>query len=103
MDSSSNSSSTFPFRRGLSRSAPASSGRPRKRGSGRSTRKSLEDRFADWVTRRHRVARHEIHLDRRRIYILPTTYGYCYALTLLLMLLGALNYNNSMALPFTFL
>ncbi len=68
-----------------------------------SVRRSLGERFADWVTRHHKVARHEIRIDRRRIYILPTAYGYCYALILLLMLIGALNYNNSMAFLFTFL
>lgn len=88
MNSSSNSSSTSPSLR-YSRE--------------RSAQRSLEDRFADWVTRHHRVARQEIHIDRRRIYILPTAYGYCYALSLLLMLIGALNYNNSMAFLFTFL
>jgi uncharacterized protein (DUF58 family) len=66
-------------------------------------RRRLTDRFADWIMRRYPAARHEIYIDRRRIYILPTIYGYYYALALLLMLLGALNYNNSMAFMLTFL
>ncbi len=60
-------------------------------------------RFINWVTRHQRVASHEITLHKRRIYILPTAWGYSYALTLLLMLLGAMNYNNSMAFGLTFL
>lgn len=32
----------------------------------------------------------------QRIYIIPTRYGYAYAALLLLMLLGAINYNNSL-------
>jgi len=37
-------------------------------------------------------------LHRRRIYVLPTRFGLFYALLLLTMLLGALNYNNNPAL-----
>lgn len=42
-----------------------------------------------------------IRLDRRRIYILPTSFGLIFALILLVMLLGALNYNNNSALLLT--
>lgn len=42
-----------------------------------------------------------IRLDRRRIYILPTGFGFIFALILLVMLLGALNYNNNSALLLT--
>ncbi len=42
-----------------------------------------------------------IRLSRRRIYILPTTFGFVFALVLLVMLLGALNYNNNSALLLT--
>ncbi len=68
-----------------------------------SLRDCLQTRFINWVTRRQTVAAHEIILHKQRIYILPTTWGHCYALTVLLMLLGAMNYNNSMAFAFTFL
>ena len=37
-------------------------------------------------------------LDRRRVYVLPTRFGLFFALTLLVMGLGALNYNNNPAL-----
>ncbi len=44
-----------------------------------------------------------IVLHRRRIYILPTRYGGLFALLLLLMLIGAINYNNSLGFALTFL
>ena len=37
-------------------------------------------------------------IDRRRIYVLPTPFGLFYALLVLAMVLGALNYNNNPAL-----
>jgi len=39
-----------------------------------------------------------VRVDRRRIYVLPTRFGSFYALLVLAMLLGALNYNNNPAL-----
>ena len=68
-----------------------------------SARDALRTRCINWVTRRYPVATHEIILHKRRVYILPTVWGYSYALTVLVMLLGAMNYNNSMAFAFTFL
>jgi len=44
-----------------------------------------------------------IRLDRRRVYILPTRAGALFAMVLLAMLLGAINYNNSLAYALTFL
>src|SRR5690606_11975164 len=37
-------------------------------------------------------------LDRRRVYILPTAFGWFFGLLLLAMAVGALNYNNNPAL-----
>ncbi|GAB3383012.1 DUF58 domain-containing protein [Lysobacter fragariae] len=37
-------------------------------------------------------------IDRRRVYVLPTGFGLFYAVSLLTMVLGALNYNNNPAL-----
>lgn len=37
-------------------------------------------------------------LDRRRVYVLPTRFGLFYAVLLMAMTLGALNYNNNPAL-----
>ena len=42
-------------------------------------------------------------LHRRNVYILPTKYGLMFAALLLLMLIGAINYNNSLAYLVTFL
>ncbi|MDP2962110.1 MAG: DUF58 domain-containing protein [Sulfurimicrobium sp.] len=42
-------------------------------------------------------------LTQGRLYILPTRHGLIYALMLLVMLLGAINYANSMGLVLTFL
>ena len=42
-------------------------------------------------------------LDRRRIYILPTRHGYLFAFILLLMLIGSINYNNSLGFALTFM
>ncbi|MDM8559802.1 DUF58 domain-containing protein [Candidatus Parabeggiatoa sp. HSG14] len=42
-------------------------------------------------------------LERRRIYILPTQAGLMFALVLFVMLLGSMNYNNSMGYALTFL
>ena len=44
-----------------------------------------------------------IQLNRRRIYILPTRFGFMFTILLLIMLLGSINYNNSMAFILTFL
>ena len=42
-------------------------------------------------------------LNRRRIFILPTRHGLFFAVVLFIMLLGAINYNNSLAYMLTFL
>lgn len=44
-----------------------------------------------------------VQLDRSRIFILPTTTGLLFAGVLLIMLFGAITYNNSMGHLFTFL
>lgn len=60
-------------------------------------------RINRWIaTRTPRIAGPWI-INRRRVYILPTRYGYGYALLLMVMLLGAMNYSNSMAFALTFL
>jgi uncharacterized protein (DUF58 family) len=63
----------------------------------------LREPAVRWLRRREHPAGQEITLHRRRIYILPTRAGYVYALMLIVMLLGALNYSNSMAFLLTFL
>ena len=44
-----------------------------------------------------------VHLDRSRVFILPTGAGLAFAGLLLVMLFGAINYNNSLGHAFTFL
>lgn len=44
-----------------------------------------------------------IVLGQRRVYILPTRYGFLYALVLVMMVLGAINYNLSLGFVLTFL
>lgn len=44
-----------------------------------------------------------VRLTARRIYILPTRHGVLFALVLLIMLFGAINYNNSLGYALTFL
>ncbi len=44
-----------------------------------------------------------VRLDRRRIYVLPTRFGLFFALLLVVMSVGALNYNNNPALLMAFL
>jgi uncharacterized protein (DUF58 family) len=46
---------------------------------------------------------HALTLERRRIYALPTRYGLLFAAMLLVMLLGSINYNNSLGFMLTFL
>ena len=43
------------------------------------------------------------HLHRRNVYILPTKLGLLFANLLMLMLIGAINYNNNLAYFMTFL
>jgi uncharacterized protein (DUF58 family) len=63
----------------------------------------LRRRFELWLaTRTPRVPGPWV-VNRRRVYILPTRYGYGYALLVLVMLLGAMNYSNSMAFALSFL
>jgi len=44
-----------------------------------------------------------ITLNRKRIYILPSRYGIFFGLLLLIMLIGSINYNNSLGFALTFL
>lgn len=59
--------------------------------------------FADWVAKRSPPTTQTIQITQKRLYILPTRFGYVFALTLFVMFLGAINYNNSMAFILTFL
>ena len=62
-----------------------------------------QDRIDAWVLARVKRQPGPITIGRGRVYILPTRFGYGFALMLLVMLLGAMNYSNSMAFLLTFL
>jgi len=63
----------------------------------------LENWAASWARRRQGADAHAVVLKRRRIYILPTRFGAVFALMLLVMLLGSLNYSASLGFMLTFL
>ena len=48
-------------------------------------------------------ARLPVVLDRKRIFILPTKFGFLFALLLLALLIGSINYNNNLGFFLTFL
>jgi len=56
-----------------------------------------------WIQRRVHREPGPVTLGRRRIFILPTRLGLVYAGLLVVMLLGATNYSNSLAFGLTFL
>jgi len=60
-------------------------------------------RFAEWTQRRHPPQWRTVQLERRRIYILPTGFGYVFALMLGVLFLWAINYNNSLGFALIFL
>ncbi|MDB5971453.1 MAG: hypothetical protein JWQ90_3903 [Hydrocarboniphaga sp.] len=65
-------------------------------------RRWIGSRIDAWVLRR--VKRQQVAVvPRTRVYILPTRFGYGFALMTLVMLLGATNYSNSMAFALSFL
>ncbi len=57
--------------------------------------------MAAWILARQGMDRFPLALGRRRLYILPTRAGLGLGLLLLCMLIGALNYGNSLALLVT--
>jgi uncharacterized protein (DUF58 family) len=56
-----------------------------------------------WAFKRHGVDPDPLTLPGRRIYIVPTGLGAAFALMLLAMFIGAMNYANNLALGLTFL
>ncbi len=65
-------------------------------------RQALKQRWQRWLSRRLPPAA-SVRLTQRRIFIVPTRVGLAFALALLLMLLAAINYQNSLAYALTFL
>lgn len=63
----------------------------------------LRDRIGDWIFPRKGAERGPVVLSQRRVYILPTRAGLLFAATLVLMLIGSINYNLSLGFGLTFL
>jgi uncharacterized protein (DUF58 family) len=59
-------------------------------------------RMRAWSLRRHGPDRLPLDIVRRRVYILPTSFGFSYGAIVFGMLLAGLNYNNNLALALTF-
>ena len=55
-----------------------------------------------WASKRHGQQTSPVILRSNRLYILPSKSGLVFALMLLIMLLGSMNYNNSMGLGLAF-
>lgn len=61
------------------------------------------ERIDRWVMARVKRQPGPILVPRHRVYILPTRFGYGFGFMCFIMLLGAMNYSNSMAFALTFL
>jgi len=62
----------------------------------------LRDKIQAWAFRRQGKDHLPQALERRRLYILPTRAGLVFGGILFVMLLGSMNYNNSLGLALTF-
>jgi uncharacterized protein (DUF58 family) len=65
-------------------------------------RQRVRRRFREWVNRRIPPAR-SVTLDQKRIFIFPSRAGLFFGLSLLVMLMAAINYQNNMSYALTFL
>jgi len=63
----------------------------------------IRRRIDAWFERNNPPSRESILLHNRRLYILPTAFGYLFAVMLLFLFLAAINYQNSMAFVLTFM
>lgn len=63
----------------------------------------VQRRMDHWIALRNPETSGQIKLQNRRLYILPTRFGYIYALMQIVLLLAAINYQNSMTYVLTFL
>lgn len=66
-------------------------------------RYSWRNAFTRWINRRYVGETPPVRLTQRRIYILPTKAGLLFGSTVLVMLLGAINYNLSLGFILVFL
>ncbi len=66
-------------------------------------RLAIRDRIADWIFPPKGPEGPPVKLSQRRVYILPNNAGLLYGVTLVLMLIGSINYNLSLGYALTFL
>ena len=60
-------------------------------------------KIADWIAGRHGPEAGDVTLDRRRVYILPTTPGLAFGVVTLILLIGSINYMLQLGYLLTFL
>lgn len=63
----------------------------------------LRRRIDAYITSHNPPTRESILIHNRRLYILPTRFGYLFATMLFFLFLAAINYQNSMAFVLTFM
>ena len=68
----------------------------------RRLRALADERMGAWIRRRQGADRDPVSLHRGRIYILPTRLGGAYAVMVVAMVAGGLNYGNNLALGLAF-
>jgi uncharacterized protein (DUF58 family) len=64
---------------------------------------ALRSQLTDWLFQPRTPESGVIELVQRRVYILPTRHGVVFAVVLIMMLLGAINYTLSLGFVLTFL
>jgi uncharacterized protein (DUF58 family) len=64
---------------------------------------AIRDRIGDWIFPPRGPEAGPVVLGQRRVYILPTSAGLMFAVTLVLLLIGSINYNLSLGYILTFL
>ena len=64
---------------------------------------AIRDRIGDWIFPPRGPEAGPVVLGQRRVYILPTSAGVMFAVTLVLLLIGSINYNLSLGYVLTFL
>jgi len=69
----------------------------------RSYIRQLIDRSPRWARKRHKADTIPYKISGRRIYIIPTRFGFIYAFAIFALLLGSMNYSNGLAFLLTFI
>lgn len=64
---------------------------------------ALQNRLRKWAFPVRAPESGEVHLGQRRVYIVPGSPGFAYALMLMLLFIGSINYNLSLGFGLTFL